>query len=259
MKLTVLGSGSCVVQQNTRASSGYILEAGNTTIMIDTGTGSTKNISESGYSTADFDAVVNTHRHPDHVSDLLPVVQDKVVRSFSSEEPGITLYGPEGHEEYLRDRMRHEMVESPDSVEENFGFNFEVKEISSREKISQNLVLESIEALHGPESFRCLSLKFISEGKEIVFTGDTDYNPELEGFAEGADILVADCSRPGSQEVEGHMNADECGRLAEKAGVGKLVLSHLYPETEGENLKSQAGSFFDGEVVVAEDLMVIEY
>lgn len=259
MKLTVLGSGSCVVEQNSRASSGYILEAGSTTVMVDTGTGSTKNIPESVYSTADLDAVVNTHRHPDHVSDLLPVIQDKVVRSFSSEESDIVLYGPEGHEEYLKDRMRHEMVESPDSVEKNFGFSFEIKEIDSREKISQNLALEPIEALHGPESFECLSLKFISEGKEIVFTGDTDYNPELEEFAEGADILVADCSRPGSQEIEGHMNAEECGRLAEKARVGKLVLSHLYPETEGEHLKSQAGSFFGGEVVVAEDLMVIEY
>lgn len=259
MKLTVLGSGSCVVEQDSRASSGYILEAGNTTVMVDTGTGSTKNIPESEYSIADLAVVVNTHRHPDHVSDLLPVVQDKVVRSFSSEEPEIILYGPEGHQEYLKDRMRHEMVESPDSVEENFGFGFEVKEIGSPEKISQNMALESIEAIHGPESFECLSLKFISEGKEIVFTGDTDYNPELEEFAEGADILVADCSRPRSQEVEGHMNAEECGRLAEKAGVGKLVLSHLYPETEGENLKSQAGGFFDGDIVVAEDLMFLEY
>lgn len=226
--------------------------------MVDTGTGSTKNISEVGKNVEDLDAVVNTHRHPDHISDLVPIVQDKVVRSFSIEEPDIALYGPEGHREYLEDRMMHEMVEKPSTVEENFGFDLEVVEIGSREEISEDLEMEAVEALHGPESFRCLSLKFSSEDRELVFTGDTDYNPELESFAEGADMLVADCSRPGDEEVEGHMNAEECGKLAERAGVDTLVLSHLYPQSEGHDLEAQAGEFFGGEVVVAEDLMVLE-
>jgi len=226
--------------------------------MVDTGTGSTKNISKVGKGVEDIDAVINTHRHPDHISDLVPIVQDKVVRSFSSEEPEITLYGPEGHRNYLEDRMMHEMVEKPSTVKENFGFSLEVVEISSHEKISEDIEMEVVEALHGPESFRYLSLKFSSGDRELVFTGDTGYNPELESFAEGADMLVTDCSRPGDEEVEGHMNAEECGRLAERAGVDTLVLSHLYPQTEGHDLKSQAGEFFGGEVVVAEDLMVLE-
>jgi len=226
--------------------------------MVDTGTGSTKNISRTGNTVEEIDAVVNTHRHPDHISDLVPVVQDKVVRSFSDEEPGIALYGPEGHREYLEDRMMHEMVEEPSDIEEDFGFGLEIVEIGSSEKVSEDLELEAVEALHGPESFVCLSLKFSYGEKELVFTGDTDYNPELEVFAEGADMLVADCSRPGGEEVDGHMNAEECGKLAEEAGVETLVLSHLYPQSEGHNLEEQAREFFGGEIVAAEDLMVLE-
>lgn len=256
MKLVVIGSGSCVVDQSHRASSAYVLEIGEKTLMVDTGTGSTRNLRESGYSVDDLDAVVNTHRHPDHISDLVPLIQDKVVRSFSQEEPGLKLYGPEGHEEYLHDRMKHEMMESPDSISE-CGFDLDLNIIQGSQEIFDAVEMSSVEAVHGPEGFRCLSLRFEVDGKSIVFTGDTDYNPELEDFAEGADVIVTDCSRPSGEEVEGHMNVDECARLASEAGVGHLLLSHLYPEAEQEDLEKEASRIFSGEITVAEDGMEI--
>lgn len=224
--------------------------------MIDSGTGSLKNLAETA-SVQVVDAVVNTHRHPDHISDLLPFIQDKVVRSFSSEEQDLEIYGPEGQKEYLEDRMRHEMMEHPSDIREKFGFDLSVKNLEASQSIV-DFSVESLEALHGPEGFKCVSLKFSLNGKVVVFTGDTDYNPELESFAEGADLLVTDCSRSGSEEVSGHMNVGECATLAEKAGVDRLLLSHLYPQAEEHDLKSQASEKFAGEVVVAEDLMSLE-
>lgn len=259
LKLTVLGSGSCVVEQNHRASSGYILEVGGKVLMVDTGTGSTGNIPDTDYSVQDIDAVVNTHRHPDHISDLLPVIQDKVVRSFSDEEGAVTLYGPEGHIEYLEDRIHHEMMDKPSEMQEKFGFTVNIQEIETEQTIAHDLEMSSVEALHGPEGFRCLSLRFDSGEKSVVFTGDTDYNPELESFAKGADLLITDCSRPAGEDVEGHMNAEECARLAERSGVETLVLSHLYPQAEKEDLKPQAQEIFGGNVVVAEDNMVRDF
>lgn len=256
LKLTVLGSGSCVIEQNHRASSGYILEIAGKVMMVDTGTGSTGNIPDTDYSVQDIDVVINTHRHPDHISDLVPVLQDKVVRSFSTEEGRVTLYGPEGHVEYLEDRMFHEMLEKPSEIKEKFGFTVDIHEIEDEQSIAEDLLMSSVEALHGPEKFKCLSLKFESEGESVVFTGDTDYNPQLEDFAEGADLLITDCSRPADEQVEGHMNVEECARLAERAGVDTLVLSHLYPRAEKEDLNSQTKGIFDGEVLVAEDGMV---
>jgi ribonuclease BN (tRNA processing enzyme) len=258
LKLVVVGSGSCVVEQSHRASSAYILEIADKTLMIDTGTGSTRNLMQAGYSVDELDAVVNTHRHPDHISDLVPIVQDKVVRSFSQKEPDLKLYGPEGHEEYLRDRMRHEMVESPDSISE-FGFDLEINEIQQVQKIFQGLKLYSIEAEHGPDGFSCLSLRFEAEGKKVVFTGDTDYNQELEEFTEDADILVTDCSRPAGVNIHGHMNLEECASLASRARVDHLVLSHLYPEAEQHDLESEAFEIFSGEITVAEDLREIKF
>lgn len=258
MRLTVLGSGSCVAEQTHRASSAYILEASNGKLLIDTGTGSLRNLVKAGFDVKDVDKVFSTHRHPDHVSDLIPLIQDKVVRSFSEDESDLEVYGPEGHRDYVFDRMRHEMVDTPEVFQEKFGFDLKVNELEASNSF-EKFSLEALKALHGPGSFSCLSLKFCFENKTIVFTGDTDFNPELVEFAGDADLFVTDCSRPSDVDVEGHMNVDECAELAEKADVGKLVLSHLYPSAEEEDLKKQASQKFEGEIVVAEDLLSIDF
>ncbi|MFB6207864.1 MAG: MBL fold metallo-hydrolase [Candidatus Nanohaloarchaea archaeon] len=258
MKLHVLGSGSCVVDQQDRTPSGYVLEVDNLVLLVDTGTGVTRNLPELGLSVDEIDAVINTHRHPDHVSDLVPVVQDKVVRSFAQDEPAITLYGPEGHIEYLEDRMKHEMVDLPGEIEEKFGFGFEVVEVGDRINLSDNIVMKTIEADHGPEGFTCLSLRIEGPDKTIVFTGDTDYFEELGEFAEDADLLVTDCSKPDELKVEGHMTPTESAKIARNAGVETLLLSHLYPETDGYDIVSKASKTFSGKVVEAEDLMSIQ-
>lgn len=254
MKLTVLGSGSCMVVQGGRTPSAYLLEVQDTVLMIDTGTGSTRNLPKIGTSVEELDAVVNTHRHPDHVSDLIPLVQDKIVRSGSRDEQDIQLYGPEGHTNYVDTRLREEVPIGLDQFEDEFGFGLDILEIDQVSEV-EGIALDSIEADHGPEDFRCLSLRFEAEGKEVVFTGDTDYHEGLIDFAEGADLLITDCSKPHEMKSEGHMTGKESGELARKADVETLLLSHLYPEADEHGVREEAEEEFSGEVLVAEDLM----
>jgi len=255
MKLHVLGSGSCLVAQK-RTSSGYLIETSDSLVMLDTGTGTTKTMREKGFSTRELDAIVNTHRHPDHVSDLVPIIQDKVVRSFSEEEPNLTLYGPEDHIHYVKDRMHHEMREHWEDFNEKFGFRIDVKELNKTDEIA-GLKVESFYAEHGPEDFNCVSLK-LSEEKTVFFTGDTDYFEGLAENASGADMIVADCSKPDELKSEGHMTPSECAKVAQKADVETLVLSHLYPEAEESDIAEKASEIFKGEIIVAEDLMTLE-
>jgi ribonuclease BN (tRNA processing enzyme) len=89
-----------------------------------------------------------------------------------------------------------------------------------------------------------------------VITGDSDYDDKLVDLARDADIIIADCSYPDSMKVSGHMIPKECGLLAKNAGVKKLVLSHIYsdPSPDEERI-AESRAVFDGEVVLAEDLM----
>ena len=59
--------------------------------------------------------------------------------------------------------------------------------------------------------------------------------------------------------MKGHLSAKECGLVAKKAGVKKLVLSHLYPaDTPDIARVREAEEVFEGKVILAEDLMEIE-
>ncbi len=256
MKLHILGSGSCIVSQE-RCSSGYLIESEENLLMIDSGTGTSDMLRKKGIRTNEIDAIINTHRHPDHISDLIPIVQDKVVRSFKQDEPDISLYGPKGHSDYLESRIFYEMKEDPNKFQTSFGFDLSVREI---EKVSEasEFKVKSFPADHGPEGFKCVSLSISKEGKSVFFTGDTGYFEDLAKNAEGSDLLVADCSKPDDDKVEGHMTPTECAQVAEAAGVNMLVLSHLYPEVENSNLTQSVEQVFSGEVVVAQDLMELE-
>ena len=59
-------------------------------------------------------------------------------------------------------------------------------------------------------------------------------------------------------KAKGHLSARECGMVAAKAGAKKLVLSHLYPAcSPDEDRVKESREAFDGEIVLAEDLMTI--
>ena len=243
-----------MVAQAERTPSAYLLETQDAVLMIDTGTGSSRNLPDTNVSVDQLDAIINTHRHPDHVSDLIPLVQDKIVRSGSQEEPDVELYGPEGHRDYIDIRLREEVPINLEDFEEEFGFELDISELEDVSEV-QGLGLETIEADHGPDHFRCLSLRFSLGDREVVFTGDTDYHEGLVEFAKGADLLITDCSKPHELKSEGHMTGKESGELAERSGVDTLLLSHLYPEADQHGVRKEAEEEFSGEVLVAEDLM----
>ncbi len=256
MRLHVIGSGSCLFRQEDRCPASYILETEHHNILIDTGAGTVDNIVKSEVSLGEIGCIINTHRHPDHVSDLIPIIQNRVVENvyYSGSEKNIDIYGPEGHESYVEGRVAEEMDSSLELLNEEFSFDVEVADVRESFKLV-GLEIELREVEHGSDEFPCLAVRVDSGEKSVVFTGDTDYFEELADFSEGADLLVADCSMPDDKKAEGHMTPSECVRLAEKADTDKLLLSHLYPDMDEEG---ELREFDFEDVIKAEDLMKIE-
>ncbi len=54
-------------------------------------------------------------------------------------------------------------------------------------------------------------------------------------------------------EVPGHLTPSGAARTAREAGVGRVVLTHIYPQADEMDLAWEVGRGFDGEVLVAED------
>jgi ribonuclease Z len=99
-------------------------------------------------------------------------------------------------------------------------------------------------------------------GVKIVYSSDTRPCEAIEGLSKNADLLIFDStfdnSRKDKAEEYGHSTCTQAAKIAKKAKVKKLVLTHLSPIYEGqeEKLIEQAKKIFK-ETILAEDLMKI--
>lgn len=123
-----------------------------------------------------------------------------------------------------------------------------------------------------PPVFPSFGYRFDSEDGSIVFSGDTSVSENLIRLAEGADILVhevidpqwveelfPDPPTPAQQAkmehlLRSHTTIDDVGRVAERASVKTLVLSHLAPAENSPSRWMQAQKHFSGKLVVGNDL-----
>ncbi|GAH34236.1 unnamed protein product, partial [marine sediment metagenome] len=105
-----------------------------------------------------------------------------------------------------------------------------------------------------------------AEGKSIVIVGDTTVCESLMTLAEGADLLVHECTFPTEWcEKRGwgkwHTPPKELGRWAKERGVKQLVLKHyaVQPGVEIEPMVEEVRSTFgDAGLIVGEDLLTID-
>lgn len=100
------------------------------------------------------------------------------------------------------------------------------------------------------------------KGRKIVYSGDTRPCKQMVKFAKDADVLIHESTFEGQYEDKayetGHSTVSQAARIAKKAEVKKLILTHLstrYKETD--SLKRESKEIFENSMV-AEDLMRIQ-
>lgn len=95
------------------------------------------------------------------------------------------------------------------------------------------------------------------QGASLVYSGDTETNPDIEELARGADVLILECSLPDNAPRPGHLTPSEAGRIAARAGVGRLVLVHFYPACLRTDITAQCRRTYSGELTLGSDLLEI--
>lgn len=125
---------------------------------------------------------------------------------------------------------------------------------------------------HAPV-FPALAYRFDTPSGSVVFSGDTGPCDNVVRLAHGADFLVHEVIDIGSiadrvakmpnrdniinHLTESHTSPEDAGRIAARAGVTTLILSHLVPgdsEIAEEKWEARARAEFDGDVVCGVDL-----
>jgi ribonuclease Z len=72
-------------------------------------------------------------------------------------------------------------------------------------------------------------------------------------LAQGADLLLCECSLPDGWSVLDHLSAGQVGAIAAEAGVRRLALTHLYPPALEVDVVAQVKAFYRGEVTLVAD------
>jgi ribonuclease BN (tRNA processing enzyme) len=248
MELIILGSGTGVPSLR-RGSPGFLVKAENQSILLDGGSGTLVRMLLTGVTYKDVDAVLYTHIHPDHVAELVPLI-------FASKYPGaprekdLIIMGGRGFRAYFeRLRSTYGSRIKPDT------FRLHIIEVADDEVTIGRLLVTALPLDHALESvgYRVAA----SHGETLVYSGDTDYCPNIVELARGAGLLLLECSFPEGMKVKGHLTPALAGRIAHEAECKRLCLTHFYPPCERSDIRGDCQKVFPGEVLLAEDMMSI--
>ncbi len=205
---------------------------------------------EVGVTYRDVDIILYTHIHPDHVSDLVPIIFATKYADVPREKELFCIGGPgfKSYFEKLKKLYGHWIT--PQSYE------LTIKEISEEVLPYRDFKILSKPMAHISESVG-YRIEF-RDGKSMAVSGDTDYCQNIIDLASQVDLLVLESSFPDGKKVEGHLTPSLAGKIASESHCRKLLLYHLYPICDQYDVLMQCRHVYGGEVLLAEDLMKVK-
>jgi len=248
MEIIVLGSGTAIPAIG-RSPAGYLIRGGDTDIVLDMGSGTLSRLHTIGKSYREIDNIFISHFHSDHVLDLIMLLQANNATPGWTRVTTLRIMGCSGLKKFIDSVF----LLFDGTVPENY--QLDIVELGPGRHSFPGFQLEAALTRHTSNS---LAIRLEIEDRIIVYTGDAVECDELITLARQANILICECSFLAGFETTDHFSADGCGRLAHKADAKRLILTHLYPETDDETALLQAQNQFKGEIIVARDNLVLD-
>ena len=271
VQLQVLGSGGPELEDKRASSSYLVWRDGRSRILVDSGGGSALRFGQVGAHVAQLDAVLFTHLHIDHSADFPALIKSSY---FEERERPLPVYGPPGNATFpsttefvatLFDANHGAYRYLADFLAgKDGGYSLQAHDVAltPREirKVAgaRDLSLDATQVIHG--GVPAIAWRVTLGGRIVVFSGDTNGdNGNLERLAMGADLFVAHNAIPEGETGSArqlHMPPSVIGRIAQAAGVARIVLSHRMLRTLGRESETRAviARLYPGPVAFAEDL-----
>ena len=243
MELTILGAHGTWPGAGG-ATSGLLVREEGFSMWIDAGTGTMANL-QRHIGLFDVGAVMISHSHPDHVSDLYSYL---MARLFSPEHPPkIPLYLAPNVAE------RFNPLLTDDSADMRLSEAFDIVVVDPGQSLEAGPFRLSTASMR--HTVPTVGVRVEAGGRALAYSADTGPTEELVKLARDADLLVAEASYQelGKDLPPIHLSAREAGEAAEEAGAGKLVLTHIRPYLDWDRSREEADAAFGGEVVLGRD------
>jgi ribonuclease BN (tRNA processing enzyme) len=251
--VTILGSGTCVPSLE-RSSCSVLMQIDNARLLFDSGPGTMRRLLEADTTIFDLDYIFYSHFHPDHSSELVPLIFATKYPDSDRRKTPLTIIAGRGFNDFFAGlkAVYGRWIELAPGM-------LELLELANSRRDSHRFnkfTVDSAPVEHNDES---IAYRITSDsGPSVVYTGDTDYSENLIDLAKKADLLICESALPDDNRVKGHLTPSLAGEIASRAGVGKLVLTHFYPECERIDVAQECRKTYSGPLVLAEDLVQIE-
>jgi ribonuclease BN (tRNA processing enzyme) len=250
LTLTVLGSGTCELRPDA-SSPAYLVTSGERGLLLDMGQGALRRLMEEGFDPLNLDGALISHHHPDHLADLMPLLFALRYDPRLNAGANMTLVG------------HHALAQIVSGLDQVFGHWLRPgsppltwRLLSPGEGLDLgNVRVTSSAARHIGSS---LAYRLECGGASLVYLGDSEADDELVAFAREADLVIAHCAGDDQAPKTGHLHPAAAGRLAQAAGAGGLLLSHLYRGVDPREALASARRIFAGTVALAYDGLVWE-
>ncbi|MBC3842529.1 MBL fold metallo-hydrolase [Streptacidiphilus sp. 4-A2] len=247
MDLTVVGSSGSFPSADSPCSS-YLVQAEGFRLVIDLGNGALGAL-QRYCGLYEVDAVMLSHLHADHCIDMCAYYVARNYRVEGCPDP-LPVYGPHGTAERLA--RAYDMDEHP-GMKQVFDFNT----LDTAPFQLGPFTITAARVAHPVEAF---AFRVEHGGRSLVYSGDTGPCQQLIDLAGGADLLLSEAAfTHGKEEIPDlHLNGRQAGEAAARAGVGRLVLTHIPPWTDPERNRADAAAAYGGPVELARPGAVYE-
>jgi ribonuclease BN (tRNA processing enzyme) len=247
-RIVLLGTkGGPALRRGGAMPCASLLQLDGENIVVDCGLGVTKALVEAGVDLRALTTICITHLHSDHILELGPLIHTAWCTGLRGP---VTIYGPKGIEGVWQGFLASMSVDLAIRVEDEGRTPLpdlvRVVTFGAGVVRDDGVRIAALEVPHPPLP-DCFALRFDGT-RRVTFSGDCTYHPPLAGFAAGCDVLVHEALLPMGVDLlvqkaglgdklrdhllAAHTKAEDVGRIAQAAGVGHLVLTHLVPSDD---------------------------
>jgi ribonuclease Z len=272
IEIILTGTGSPMVDPN-RAGPSTLVIAGGQTFLVDCGRGVLMRAAAVGVGAANLTAVLLTHLHSDHITDLSDVITTRWINSFGPAP--LPIIGPPGTRAVVEATLaalapdisyrigHHADITAPPDIA--------VHEYSAGQVWdSGGVVITAAPTDHRPVE-PTLGFRVEYAGTSVVLAGDSVPCATLDVLASGANALVHTVIRKDLVEqvpvqrlkdiLDYHSSVQQAAATATRAGVDPLVLTHYVPALaagQEDQWRALAAEEFSGRVELGDDLLRVQ-
>lgn len=238
----ILGSGGPAINRDRAATSYLLWIEGQPRILVDMGGGAFFRFGQAQAKISDLSLVAVSHLHPDHVSDLPALLW----LSHRDRTVALPIVGPSGNDaapafpvflsrlfdekngayQVLGPTMGGAQGERGGGVRLDIGVVDVTKTEPTTVFDQQGLTVTALGIPHG--NLPTLAYRVQTRGVSVVFSSDqTGTNPRFVDFARGANVMIMHLAIAAGTTHPLHAAPAVVGRVAQEAGVGRLIVSHI--------------------------------